>query len=178
MLIGFGRNGEGGSDSTALASAGCERSFIYEAVFELRERLGQLIDFARSGDVVVVLDLDRFGISLHDVLDAIMLLDANGVGLKVEKCGIVPGTALGDSFGAACKILSHVQANRRTAPDAHRRRGRPNVLDPDTQAKALQLLSGKASVLEVARVLRVSPATIYRYFPKRSNRAIAKPEEA
>lgn len=177
MLIGFGRNGEGGNDSTALASAGCERAFIYDALFELRERLGQLIDFARHGDIVVVVDLDRFGVALHEVLDAIMLLDNNGVGLKVEKHGIVPGTGLGDSFGAACKILRNIEANRRHAADVHRRRGRPNVLDPDTQAKALQLLSGKASVLEVARVLRVSPATIYRYFPKRSNRAIAKSEK-
>src|SRR5215203_455938 len=177
MLIGFGRNGEGHSDSTTLASAGCERTFVYEAVFELRERLRQLIDFARNGDVVVVIDLDRFGVALHEVLESIMLLNENGVRLKVEKCGIVPGTALGDSFGAACKILSLIEASRRNTTDAHRRRGRPNVLDPDTQAKALQLLSGKASVLEVARVLRVSPATIYRYFPKRSGRAGAKSEK-
>jgi DNA invertase Pin-like site-specific DNA recombinase len=178
MFIGFGRKQESSDDSSALESAGCERSFFYEATFELEERLEQVFDFARAGDVVVVLDLDRLGATLRDVLESIAQFSDNAVGLKVEKYGIIPGTALGDSFGAACKVLRDVDAPSQGAQLAHRRRGRPNVLDMETQAKALKLLSGNASVLEVARVLRVSPATIYRYFPKRSGRAVAKTDKA
>lgn len=178
MIIGFGKKESAEDDSKVLDSSGCERIFLYEGVFERKDRLDQLFEFARSGDVVVVADFNRFGSTIREVLDVVARLHENDVGLKVEKYGIVPGAALGNEFGAVCSILRSIEAQTAASSNLHRRRGRPNVLDPETQAKALQLLSSKASVLEVARVLRVSPATIYRYFPKRSGRGGTKAQKA
>jgi DNA invertase Pin-like site-specific DNA recombinase len=170
MLIGFGRRqltGDREDDTERLKALECERVFIYETSQELNDRFDEMIDFCRAGDVVALVDLDRLGSSLTQVLSAIEQMDDRGVRIAVRETGLEPGTALGDNFPKACRLLRTL-APREEYSERIRRRGRPAVLDDSTQEKALRLLSGNASVLEVARLLRVSPATIYRYFPRRS----------
>ena len=170
MLIGFGIEGSGAEDPAILQSSGCEKLFFYQVPIERKERLDQMLEFARNRDVVVIVDFDRIGSTIREVLDVVTRLEARGVTLQVEKYGVMPDAPLGLAFGAVCKILQQVEAREIREANLNRRRGRPSILDSETQAKALQMLSSKASVLDVARTLRVSPATIYRYFPKRTGR--------
>lgn len=173
MLIGFGRRQLSGSredDSDALFALGCERNFIYETSLELADQLAELVDFGRAGDVVAVVHLDRLGRSVSEVLGSVARLDERGMRLSLKECGVIPGTPLGDSFATACRLLGMLEP-KETMNGRVRGRGRPTVLNDETQEKALRMLSGNASVLEVARLLRVSPATIYRYFPRRQRKS-------
>jgi DNA invertase Pin-like site-specific DNA recombinase len=170
MRIGFGRRQLAGSredDSEALAALGCERIFTYETPLELKDQFDELLDFCRPNDSIVLIHLDRLGSSLSQILDAIEQLDDKSLRLVVRECDIEPGTPFGDNFALVCKLLKKLEPAKPTSERA-RRRGRPSVLDESTQEKALRLLSGNTSVTEVARLLRVSPATIYRCFPRRA----------
>ncbi|HSL07039.1 MAG TPA: recombinase family protein [Pseudonocardiaceae bacterium] len=75
-LIGYARVSTTGQDLAlqheALTSAGCTRIFAETASGALRERpeLDRLLDYARSGDVVVVWKLDRLGRSIQHLISA------------------------------------------------------------------------------------------------------------
>jgi DNA invertase Pin-like site-specific DNA recombinase len=66
-----------------LKAAGCKR--IFEDVISGRNfdrpGLKQLLDYARDGDVLCVVRLDRLGRSLRELLETVQLLKSRGVGL-------------------------------------------------------------------------------------------------
>jgi DNA invertase Pin-like site-specific DNA recombinase len=172
VLVGFGVNktAAGGSDSDQLRALGCTRIFLVEDGEYLSE---EVINYLRSGDTLVAVGLDRIGNSIEDILSALARLHEIGIAFRAEENQIIPGTPIGDAFLEICRMLTAcaraLKARESGQRRQRRRRGRPVVLGPDAHARAERLLrEERASVLEIARLLRVSPATIYRYFPRRS----------
>ena len=149
-----------------LEEVGCGR------IFGPGDRLSEdVIEFLRPGDTIVVTHLSRLAKSLESLIVLIERLQTMGVSVHAIQNQIVPGTPVGDAFGQACSILAEFQRSTKTeSRDKRGRKGRPIVLNPEDQVRAERLLK-RASVLEVARLLKVSPATIYRYFPRRRSGA-------
>ncbi|MEI9803323.1 MAG: recombinase family protein [Pseudolabrys sp.] len=187
MLIGFGAaaGDEKDSDASTLQRLGCERSFLWADKTVIREELDRAIEFLRPGDILVATDLTRFTNDILSLVALMQRLQTLQIGVRVESQGIVPGTAVGDAFAKCCSILADAhrsfELERAAADDggsllAKRQRGRPAALSLGDRMKAKRLLSeGRMSVSQIARLLRVSTATIYRYFPQRSRIAGQQP---
>ncbi len=81
----------------ALAAAGCERIFTdkLSGVRDDRPGLAALLDYARPGDTVVVVALDRLGRSLSGVIRTVETLSGAGVLLRSLHEGIDYSTASG-----------------------------------------------------------------------------------
>ena len=88
MLIGYARVSTGDQSLTlqidALEEAGCERVFQDQVsgIVNTRPNLNQALNFARPGDTLVVWRLDRLSRSLRDLIEAVTLLESQGVQLK------------------------------------------------------------------------------------------------
>lgn len=170
MLIGFCTDAATAAgapaDAEILREIGCARVFGPDAS---RFVTAEVIDYLRPGDVLVIADIARLAGSIEELVTIVERLHHTNVAIHAVRNEIVPGTAIGDSFGQACAVLA--KFCRATAPaesirkPRNGRRGRPSALSPEDQAHAERLLM-RENVLEVARLLRVSPATIYRYFPR------------
>jgi DNA invertase Pin-like site-specific DNA recombinase len=127
----------------------------------------------RPKDVLAVVSLNRLAGDFARLLGVLDTLRERQISLHAEAEAIRPGTPRGDSFLDCALVLS--AAARMFGAQLHsarphvgrRYRGRPPALTQSEQVKAAKLLEERrASVLEVARIFHVSPATIYRYFPK------------
>jgi DNA invertase Pin-like site-specific DNA recombinase len=173
VLVGFHSAAAGGgeSDSDALRGIDCARLFgSDESQFVTQEAM----DFLRAGDVLVIADIARLAPSIEAMMTVVERLHQAGISVHAVRNGIVPGAPFGDSFGIMCTRLAQfcrastppTQGNARKA-----RRGRPNALRPEDQERAERLIK-RQSVIEVARLLHVSPATLYRHF--RNRRGAAK----
>ncbi len=175
MIFGFGiQDDHLTQDEPVLERVGCDRIVLVESPQLAQLKVAELIQYLRSGDVLVVVDLDRLGRNMEAILLTINQLKKAGVALRVEKRDIIPGTPLGDCFLKACDCLIDVLPVDRsekagTLPVGNanaRRRGRPAALSIADRLKAQKLLVDQnASVRWVAKSLNVSPATIYRHFP-------------
>ena len=175
MIYGFGiQDDHLTQDEPILEREGCDRIVLVEAAQLAQLKLAELIQYLRSGDVLVVVDLDRLGRNGETILLTINQLGKAGVALRVEKRDIIPGTPLGDVLSKVCDYLSAVvpvDGSKKvgTLPAGNapaRRRGRPAALTTADRLKAQKLLADQnVSVPWVAKLLNVSPATIYRYFP-------------
>jgi DNA invertase Pin-like site-specific DNA recombinase len=176
MLIGFASEaialGHKASDPDVLRELGCERVFSAAQNVYLAE---DMLDYLRPGDVLAVTSLSRLGSDLEHVVALLERLHLAGVGILVTGTDIVPGKTLGDAFakvGAMLAEFARSSKQQATGKQRTRSRGRPIALPPEAQMRARLLLKdGTKSVAEVARVLRVSPATLYRYFPRGSRSA-------
>lgn len=169
MRVGFVPDSE---DSLRLiGELGCEKVFTYQDRRDLNLSLLDVMGFLRPGDELVVVDLISLGGELARIVETCRRLEAAGVRLLCPPLGLVPGTALGDAFCAACAALataSEQLAESRDEP-ATRRRGRRAALDNKDLARALRLFTeGGMSVAEIAGRLGVSQSTIYRHLPVRS----------
>ena len=88
MLIGYARVSTGDQSLTlqtdALEAAGCERVFQDQVsgIVNTRPNLNQALNYARSGDTLVVWRLDRLSRSLRDLIETVPLLESRGVQLK------------------------------------------------------------------------------------------------
>jgi DNA invertase Pin-like site-specific DNA recombinase len=186
MLFGFGvKNGSGTDDTAVLEQIGCERLILVRDQQHAKLKLEELMQYLRPGDVLAVTEVGRLGADLEAILLAVERLRKLGATLRSEKCGIVPGTPFGNVFTEACGVLLDVVRGNLSedvgkfavGKGKRPKRGRPAVLSLDGQYKANKLLAEqKLSVPQVARMLKVSPATIYRYFPAR--RWIRDPEQS
>ena len=175
MIFGFGvQDDHLMRDLPALEGVGCDRIVLVESSQLVQLKLAELIQYLRSGDTLVVVDLDRLGMNVDAIVLTIGRLGKAGVALRVEKLDIIPGTPFGDLFSKVCGCLSAVLPVDRpkeasTLPVGNaiaRRRGRPAALSIADRLKAQKLLMDQhAGVPWVAKLLNVSPATIYRHFP-------------
>jgi DNA invertase Pin-like site-specific DNA recombinase len=131
--------------------------------------------FARKGDVLVVVRLDRLARSMRQLLTTVDGLEARGIGLRSLHENIDTTTATGrlvlHIFAALGQFEVELLKERtRSALAASRARGRiggrPPALDAIkvTAAKAM-LASGNMTASEVARQLGCAPSTLYRHLP-------------
>lgn len=158
----------------ALEVADCARVFSDRVSGKIAERpqLGQLLEYMREGDSVVVTKLDRLGRSLANLIELSALLESRGVGLRVLEQGIDTTTAVGRMFfhiiGAIAEFERELIVERTndglTAARARGRvGGRKRKLTAEKLATARKLYDERElTVQQIADVVGCSRATLYR----------------
>lgn len=158
----------------ALQAAGCQRIYVDKASGKLESRpeLDELLAHVRPGDTVVVWRLDRLGRSLRHLLETVSGLEQRGVGFVSLTEAIDTSTPGGRLVFHVCASLAQFEADlirERTMAGlaAARARGRvggrPTVWTPAKLATAQRMhQSGEHDISEIARVLGVSRASVYR----------------
>ena len=158
----------------ALRAAGCERIFDDRMTGIQADRPGLIacLDHLRTGDVLVVLDLDRLGRRAHDLIGLIEDLEKRGVAFKALNSPMDTTTPAGRMVltvfaGIAdferSLIVERTSAGRIAAKARGVRFGPSPTLSAEQIAHAHQLIDqDKKPVAEVARLLGVHRATLYR----------------
>lgn len=162
------------AQTDALTAAGAERIFADKISGTTRKRpeLDKLFDQLRDGDVVVVAKYDRLARSLRDLLDIVEAIRDRGAGFRSLAEEIDTTTSAGRLIFHVFASIAEFERDRisertREGLNAARRRGRvggrPPALSPDQKAEVRRMRDedGK-SVPEIARLFRVSSATIRR----------------
>jgi len=139
---------------------------------ELKKLLGSL----RKGDQVVVWKLDRLGRSLRDLVDLVALFHEQGVNFVSLHDHINTTTATGrftfNIFASLAEfereiIRERTKAGLDAAKARGRKGGRPSGLSPEKLQLALTAQdlhdTGKYSIAEIAKRLKLLIATCYRY---------------
>lgn len=126
----------------ALTAAGCTRIFAdkLSGVRDDRPGLVALLDYARAGDTVMVVALDRLGRSLSGVIRTMERLTALGVLLRSLREGIDYATSTGRMLAGIFAALAGYEresmheraaAAREAARLRSRHTGRPSKLSTD-----------------------------------------------
>jgi DNA invertase Pin-like site-specific DNA recombinase len=178
MLIGYARVST--VDQTlalqqdTLTNAGCEKIFTDTVSGSLAERpgLAEAINFARSGDTLIVWRLDRLGRNLRHLIDTVNTFKERGVQFRSLQEQIDTATSGGKLvfhlFGMLAEferdlIRERTQAGLTAARARGRLGGRPRV-DPKKVKLAKALNADKRhSVDEICHTLGMSRTTFYRY---------------
>ncbi len=181
MLIGYARVSTQDQDPElqvkALKKAGCEKIFVEKASGAKRDRpeLQSAIDYARTGDTIVVWKLDRLARSLKQLIETVEGLEGRGIGFQSLTETIdtnSPGGRLVFTiFGGLAEFeRSIIKERTRAGLEAARSRGRiggrpRSVSDEDIAAAKAMLKDPEISVRQVAKRIGCSEATLYRYLP-------------
>ena len=158
----------------ALAAAGCARVWIDVASGsrDNRPELAKVLEQLLPGDTLVVWRLDRLGRSLRHLIETVTDLDARGVGFRSLQESIDTTTAGGrlvfHVFGALAEFERELIRDRTLAGlEAARRRGRrggrPPAMTPAKLRQAQSMYANQRPVSEIAAVLGVGRATVYRH---------------
>jgi DNA invertase Pin-like site-specific DNA recombinase len=183
MLIGYARVSTGDDQSTAaqkraLRDAGSDRLFEEAASGGRwdRPQLHRALDQLRPGDVLVVWKLDRLSRSLKDLLHILEKLEVAGAGFRSLTESIDTTTPAGrmmmqmvGSFAEfeRAMIRERTNAGLAEARAAGRIGGRRAKLSPGQRTDVVEnVLSGRKSAAEMARLYKVSEATISRTVAK------------
>ena len=166
----------------ALARAGCGRIFEDRGSGAKADRPGLLatLDYARSGDSVVVWRLDRLGRSLSDLIALVRRVEEDGIQLRSLTEGIDTSTINGKLtfhlFAALAEFeRALVRERTRAGLDAARARGRKggrrHRLTPERRAHAVDLYRVKdKTVREICRLMGISKPTLYAYVAEAATR--------
>jgi DNA invertase Pin-like site-specific DNA recombinase len=161
----------------ALTAAGVDAERIYSdklsgtSTREQRPGLAALLDYARPGDAIVVVGIDRLGRNAAEVMTTIRELGARDIVLRSLREGIDTSNATGRMVAGVLASLAELELElgreRRTAArEARRARGqsigRPKALDPSKAALARRMQAAGEPVATIAAALGVSRATVYR----------------
>lgn len=157
----------------ALTAAGCERIFTdkLSGARDDRPGLAALLDYARAGDTVVVVALDRLGRSLSGLIRTVETLTEAGVLLRSLREGIDYSTATGRMLAGIFAALAgyerelmHERAAvaREAARLRGRHTGRPARLSIDQVRQVRALRAGGEPISDLVASFGVSRATIYR----------------
>lgn len=161
----------------ALTAAGVETSRIYSdklsgvSSLEQRPGLAALLDYAREGDAIVVVGIDRLGRNAAEVMTTIRELGQRGIVLRSLREGINTSNATGRMVAGVLASLAELELElgrerRSAAREARRARGqaigRPKALSDEKAGLARRMHSSGESATTIATTLGVSRATVYR----------------
>jgi DNA invertase Pin-like site-specific DNA recombinase len=161
----------------ALTAAGVDPKRVYSdklsgaSTREQRTGLAALLDYARPGDAIVVVGIDRLGRNAAEVMTTIRDLGERGIVLRSLREGIDTANATGRMIAGVLASLAELELElgrerRVAAREARRARGqhigRPKALDEKKVALAMRMHEGGESASTIANVLGVSRATVYR----------------
>jgi DNA invertase Pin-like site-specific DNA recombinase len=161
----------------ALKAAGVDGARVYSdklsgaSTREQRAGLAALLDYAREGDAIVVVGIDRLGRNAAEVMTTIRELGERGIVLRSLREGIDTSNAAGRMVAGVLASLAELELElgreRRTAArEARRARGqaigRPKALDTSKAALAQRMHATGESASTIAAALGVSRATVYR----------------
>ncbi len=135
-----------------------------------------LLGYARDGDVIVAMNLDRLGRNLRECLNLVHDLRQRGVGIKTlaDPLPIDTGddSAMAEVSVALLAMFAHMErvfaqeraAHARSVAAAHGKlAGRPRKLSADALDAARASVESGMSVAQVAPLFGVSRATLYRH---------------
>jgi DNA invertase Pin-like site-specific DNA recombinase len=170
----------------ALAAAGVDAARVYTdklsgtSTRQQRPGLAALLDYARQGDAIVVVGIDRLGRNAAEVMTTIRDLGECGIVLRSIREGIDTSNASGRMVAGVLASLAELELElgreRRTAArDARRARGqsigRPKALDKSNSALAQRMHANGESASTIANALGVSRATVYRVLAEQAAEA-------
>jgi DNA invertase Pin-like site-specific DNA recombinase len=155
-----------------LTQAGALKVFSDTRSGRTMERPGleALLAYARDGDTLAVVRLDRLGSSLGELLAAVAMLKKRGIALLSLEERIDTNSAAGELvfhvFGAIAHFERRLIAERtKDGIAAARARGKHpgrQPLDPEKIAAALELVKAGLSPTVAARQLGLGRSTVYR----------------
>ncbi|HTQ19751.1 recombinase family protein [Mycobacterium sp.] len=161
----------------ALTAAGVDPKRVYSdklsgiATREQRPGLAALLDYARPGDAIVVVGIDRLGRNAAEVMTTIRELGEHNIVLRSLREGIDSSNATGRMVAGVLASLAELELElgrerRMAAREARRARGqhigRPRALDKKKAALAMRMHASGESASTIADTLGVSRATVYR----------------
>lgn len=163
-------------EAAALRALGCEHVFtdLDDDRRVDRPGLRAAVDFSRLGDVLTVPALGHLGADVESVVRIVASLSQKGVTIRLGGMPMDMMIPSGEALAFACRALAQLTEPGpapATTSSGPRRRGRPQSLSNKDIAKAHRLLANGNAVPEVARALGVSPATVYRIFPRRTSKS-------
>ncbi|MFW7382333.1 MAG: recombinase family protein [Oligoflexus sp.] len=160
------------SQRDRLTTAGAKKIFhdiISGKTFE-RPGLTSLFEYARPGDVLVVVRLDRLGRSLKELLETVEALKKRGIQFMSLEEKIDTSSAAGELvfhiFGSIAHFERRLISERtkdgiRSAKARGKLPGRPPLSEETRQAAKALIDSGMSPAL-VAKQLGIGRSTIYR----------------
>lgn len=157
----------------ALTAAGVTRTFTdtMSGARDDRAGLAEMLAYAREGDTVVVVALDRLGRSLSGIIRTVEALAAKTIVLRSLRESIDTSTAVGRMllgvFGSLAEYERSLIAERSAvAREAARARGkqtgRPRALGTTQVALARRMREAGESVPTICATLKVGRSTLYR----------------
>ncbi|KAB2675925.1 recombinase family protein [Brucella tritici] len=175
---------DAGKDIGEPRAAGCVRLFEEKASGAKRDRpeLARMLDHLRAGDVVTITRLDRLARSTGDFLAIAERIKEAGAGLRslaepwadtTTPAGRMVLTVFaGMAEFERALIVERTSVGRIAAKARGVRFGPSPALTPEQIAHARQLINEeKKPVTQVARLLGVHRATLYRGLESTSDRA-------
>jgi len=165
-----------------LNQYGCEKIFSDHISGSRSKRPGldKAIEFARSGDTIVVWRLDRLGRNMADLITLVNELNNRGVSFHSLEENITmdksssTGQLLFHLFAAFAEfernlILERSSAGRMAARARGRYGGRPEKLNKQDLTLLKTLYDNGTPIKTIAEQWKVSRTTIYRYLNKLNN---------
>jgi len=162
-----------------LNAYGCEKIFNDRISGSKSKRPGldKAIEFARSGDTIVVWRLDRLGRNMEDLITLVNELNERGVSFHSLEENITmdksssTGQLLFHLFAAFAEfernlILERSSAGRIAARARGRYGGRPEKLNKKDLKLLKTLYDNGTPIKTIAEQWQVSRTTIYRYLNK------------
>lgn len=161
----------------ALKTAGVDADRIYSdkltgtSTREQRPGLAALLDYARAGDCITVVGIDRLGRNAAEVMLTIRELGERHIVLCSLREGIDTSNATGRMIAGVLASLAELELElgkerRSAAREARKARGqhigRPKALDPSKAALARRMQASGEPVTTISAALGVSRATVYR----------------
>ena len=155
----------------ALRDAGCDtirsekRSGTTTAG---RDELRTVLDFLRTGDVLMVTRIDRLARSIGDLQDIVRAVKARGASLKATEQPIDTSTAAGKCFLDMLGVFAEFETNLRrerqlegiaNAKERGVYKGRKASIDP---AKIKQMKADGMGPSAIAKALKIGRASVYR----------------
>ena len=186
MKIGYARVSTGlqnlNLQEDRLNQYGCEKIFSdhISGAKSKRPGLDRAIEFARSGDTIVVWRLDRLGRNMADLITLVNELNERGVSFHSLEENITmdksssTGQLLFHLFAAFAEfernlILERSSAGRIAARARGRYGGRPEKLNKQDLTLLKTLYDNGTPIKTIAEQWKVSRTTIYRYLNKLNN---------
>ena len=183
MKIGYARVSTGlqnlNLQEDRLNQYGCEKIFSdhISGAKSKRPGLDRAIEFARSGDTIVVWRLDRLGRNMEDLITLVNELNERGVSFHSLEENITmdksssTGQLLFHLFAAFAEfernlILERSSAGRIASRARGRYGGRPEKLNKQDLNLLKTLYDNGTPIKTIAEQWQVSRTTIYRYLKK------------
>lgn len=161
-----------------LRRAGCEKIFTEKrsGAKADRPKLQEALDYARTGDTLIVWKLSRLARSLTQVMATVRQLEERGINLRALTQKIDTTTPEGRLFfhiNAAFDqfqreiIVENTRAGLKSARERGRIGGRPKIMTEERLKQIRAMIKDTAAYLFISDVIRaagIGRRTFYRYF--------------
>jgi len=175
-ILGYARVSTGDQDvagqTMRLEQAGAIKVFTDVKSGKSMDRpgLAELLAYARTGDTLAVVRLDRLGRSLAELLETVKMLRGRKIDLLSLEEKIDTSSAAGELifhvFGAIAhferRLISERTKDGVAAARAKGKRPGRQPLDTKKVDAAMKLIEAKTSPAEAARQLGLGRSTVYR----------------